>query len=116
MDKTQVAEEARAFFEAADVDKNGSIDFGEWSAATINKRTLLNEHNLKATFDLFDKDGGGSISAEEIAQILGHNMSKDQSVWKEIIKEVDLNGDGQIDYLEFKTMMKHFIDDKKERN
>jgi Ca2+-binding EF-hand superfamily protein len=45
------------------VDKNGSIDFGEWSAATINKRSLLNEQNLKATFELFDKDGGGSISA-----------------------------------------------------
>ena len=77
MDPTQVEEEAKAFFEAADIDKNGSIDFGEWSAATINKRSLLNEKNLKATFDLFDKDGGGSISAEEIAQILGRNLSKD---------------------------------------
>jgi Ca2+-binding EF-hand superfamily protein len=43
-------------------------------------------------------------------------MSKDEAVWKEIIKEVDLNGDGQIDYTEFKTMMKHFINDTKERN
>lgn len=116
MDARQVADEARSFFEAADVDRNGSIDFGEWSAATINKRTLLNDKNLKATFDLFDKDGGGSISAEEVAQILGHNMSKDPKIWKEIIKEVDLNGDGQIDYTEFKIMMNHFINDKKETN
>jgi len=29
-------------------------------------------------------------------------MSKDQHVWKEIIEEVDLNGDGQIDFEEFK--------------
>ncbi len=43
MDPIQVAKDAREFFAAADIDKNGSIDFGEWSAATINKRTLLNE-------------------------------------------------------------------------
>lgn len=67
MDVEQVEKEAKQFFESADVDKNGSIDFGEWSAATINKRSLLNEQNLKATFELFDKDGGGSISAQEVA-------------------------------------------------
>jgi hypothetical protein len=38
------------FFEGIDTDKNGSIDFGEWCAATINKRSLLNENNLKAAF------------------------------------------------------------------
>jgi Ca2+-binding EF-hand superfamily protein len=43
MDPVQVAKDAREFFAAADVDKNGSIDFGEWSAATINKRNLFNE-------------------------------------------------------------------------
>jgi len=73
----------------------------------------LNENNLKTTFALFDKDGGGTLSAEEVATILGHNMSKDKVVWSEIIKEVDLNGDGLIDYNEFKAMMSRFIEDKK---
>ena len=89
-----VHQEASDFFDAADADKNGSLDFGEWSAATINKRTLMSDTNLKIAFGLFDKDGGGSISAAEVAEILGHNMSKDKRVWDEIIKEVDLNGDG----------------------
>ena len=57
---------------------------------------------------MFDKDGGGTISAQEIAQILGHNLSKDEKVWNDIINEVDLNGDGLIDFIEFKTMMKKF--------
>lgn len=38
-------------------------------------------------------------------------MSKDPSVWQEIVKEVDLNGDGQIDFEEFKAMMRHFVND-----
>jgi calcium-dependent protein kinase len=84
----------------------------EWSAATINKRVLLNEKNLKTTFEMFDKDGGGTISAQEIAQILGRNLSKDEKVWNEIVKEVDLNGDGLIDFKEFKTMMNKFIKDQ----
>ena len=109
MDPETVKRDAIAFFEAADTDKNGSIDFVEWSAATINKRVLLNEKNLKTTFEMFDRDGSGFISATEIAQILGHNMSKDEKVWNEIVKEVDLNGDGLIDYSEFKVMMNKFI-------
>lgn len=113
MDPEQVKREATAFFDAADTDKNGSIDFMEWSAATINKRVLLNEKNLSATFEMFDKDGGGTISAQEIAQILGHNLSKDEKVWNDIVKEVDLNGDGLIDFIEFKTMMKKFTQTQK---
>lgn len=102
MDQVRVVKDATEFFNNVDMDRNGSIDFGEWCAATINKRTLLNEQNLKTAFQLFDKDGGGTISAEEVAEILGTNFSKEQSVWKEIIKEVDLNGDGMIDFDEFK--------------
>lgn len=43
-----------------------------------------------------------------MAEILGHNMSKDPAVWDEIIKQVDLNGDGLIDFKEFKEMMSKF--------
>ena len=75
---------------------------------------MLNDLQLRPEpGDSFDKDGGGTISAEEVAVILGHNMSKDKSVWSEIIKEVDLNGDGMIDFNEFKVMMSKFIEDKK---
>ena len=40
-----------------------------------------------------------------MAQILGHHLSKNQDVWKDIVKEVDLNGDGLIDFHEFKQMV-----------
>jgi len=43
MDPSKVVKDATVFFNNVDLDKNGCIDFGEWCAATINKRTLLNE-------------------------------------------------------------------------
>ena len=90
----EVEERANQIFDAADVDGSGEIDFGEWCSATINKTDLLNEKNLRAAFQLFDKDGGGTIEAAEVASILGNNMSKEEGVWQDVIKEVDLNGDG----------------------
>jgi Ca2+-binding EF-hand superfamily protein len=39
-------------------------------------------------------------------------MSKEKRVWDEIIKEVDLNGDGLIDFEEFKTMMQKMVGGK----
>jgi calcium-dependent protein kinase len=41
--RDKVAEEAERFFKAIDTDGNGSIDFTEWCAATIDKHKLINE-------------------------------------------------------------------------
>lgn len=38
--------------------------------ATINKEKLLSTEKLRAAFQLFDKDGSGSISSEEVKEIL----------------------------------------------
>lgn len=60
---------------------------------------------------MFDKDGGGSISAEEIKEALG--MTGDDTMndkIQQIMKEVDDNGDGEISFDEFKEMMKKFAE------
>lgn len=106
----EVDERANEIFSQADVDGSGAIDFGEWCTATINQNELLSEPNMRAAFKLFDKDGGGTIEAQEIAAILGHNISKEEAVWADVIAEVDVNGDGQIDFEEFKVMLKKLAD------
>jgi len=47
---------------------------------------------------MFDKDGGGSISPDEIKQILSFGQNLDEKVINDIIKQVDANGDGEISY------------------
>jgi calcium-dependent protein kinase len=55
------------------VDKNesGEIDYSEWVMATINRESLLSKQRLEMAFKMFDKDGSGSISIDEIKEIFG---------------------------------------------
>lgn len=93
-----------------DMDHNGYIDYTEFVLATINKSWLVTKENLIATFSVFDKDGNGTISPYEIKQLLGVGTSVTDEEWKELISEIDLNGDGEISIEEFVMMMKTFLD------
>ena len=70
---------------------------------------FLKEQYLRSAFKLFDTDNSGTIDANEIAKLLGGEEFKDvytTEQLEEAIKEVDENGDGEIDFDEFMTMMK----------
>ena len=64
-------------------------------------------------FRLFDKDGGGTIDAAEIkATLIGDNSEIDDEVWSGIIDEVDMDGNGEIDFYEFCHMMRKLVIDE----
>ena len=51
-----------------------------------------------------DKDGSGAISPDEIKKALGIDDDQDETLDK-LIKEIDENGDGEIQFEEFCKMM-----------
>jgi calmodulin len=56
------------------------------------------EQELINAFKVFDKDGSGTISVDELRNVLrslGENLTDDEL--DEMIKLADRNGDGQID-------------------
>lgn len=60
----------------------------------------------REAFNLFDKDGDGNISTPELLTVmrsLGHNPSQDDIM--DMIKEVDKNGNGKIEFNEFLLLM-----------
>lgn len=62
---------------------------------------------MHAAFRMFDKDGSGIISADEIRDVLcfGGTNSLSAEAVDAIIKQVDENGDGEIQFEEFVVMM-----------
>ena len=59
-----------------DSNNDGHIDFTEFLTAAFDKKKLLSEENLRRAFAVFDKDGDGSISKEEIRSILGSDSGE----------------------------------------
>ncbi|KAF2535826.1 hypothetical protein F2Q68_00018910 [Brassica cretica] len=97
--------EIQELLRSADVDENGSIDYGEFLAATIHLNKLEREENLVAAFSFFDKDGSGYITVDELQQALKEFGINDSHLG-EMIKDIDQDNDGQIDYGEFVAMMR----------
>lgn len=58
----------------------------------------MNDEKLKIAFGLFDKDGSGSISPQELKSLLGLSSKFTAKTWEWIIKTIDQNGDGQVFY------------------
>ena len=75
MSKQQIEYEVDMIWTKLDLDHSGVIDYTEWSLGTINKTNLITRQKLKKTFDMFDIDKSGKISASELKQILGGLMS-----------------------------------------
>jgi calcium-dependent protein kinase len=94
-------------FRTLDSDKSGEISYNEFITSIIDDKYFFTHDKLEKAFKMFDKDKSGKISVDEISSIFGGEANK----WKKIIKEIDLNNDGEIDFKEFKAMMSG-IDEK----
>ncbi|XP_071724661.1 calmodulin-7-like isoform X3 [Rutidosis leptorrhynchoides] len=90
-----------------DADGNGTIDFPEFLNLMARKmKDTDSEEELKEAFRVFDKDQNGFISAAELRHVmtnLGEKLT-DEEVG-EMIREADVDGDGQINYEEFVKVM-----------
>lgn len=103
--KENAKETVDRIFELVDADHSQEIDFSEFVTATANRELLLKGEKLRQAFDYFDKDKSGSIDMDEIKQILGGGQNLSDKVWKQVVQEVDADGNGEIDYQEFEKMM-----------
>ena len=93
----------------AEVDSNGSgtIDLQEFLGLMARRmKDTESEEELREAFRVFDKDQNGFISAVELRHVmtnLGEKLS-DEEVG-EMIREADVDGDGNINYDEFVKVM-----------
>ncbi|KAJ3673313.1 hypothetical protein LUZ60_006687 [Juncus effusus] len=93
-------EQISEMIQGVDTDRNGTIDFNEFK--TLMEYATFDEEMVEA-FHIFDQDGNGFISSEElkntILRSMGEELTNDELA--EMIREADVNNDGQVDYKEF---------------
>ena len=65
-DKELNDDELDEMFAKVDADGSGEIEYSEFVIATMNEKNLLSNNKLQSAFKMFDKDGGGTISTDEI--------------------------------------------------
>lgn len=98
------SEEAKKVMAELDKDGDGFIDIAEFADFYCGSPGSTKE--LKDAFDMYDLDKNGLISAKELHAVLkslGEKCSlKDCS---KMISKVDVDGDGNVNFEEFKKMM-----------
>ncbi|XP_067117532.1 calcium-binding protein 2 [Osmerus mordax] len=84
-------------------------DFCELMGPRMMSETvdMLGLKELKSAFQQFDTDGDGKITQDEMKEavksLLGEKLKKGEL--EEILKEMDINGDGDVDFDEFVMML-----------
>ena len=88
-DTTYIVSDVNSFSKwQADVDNNGTIDYGEFIAATLHLNKVQKEDHLFAAFSYFDKDRSGYITPDELQQACEEFGIEDVRL-EEMIREVD---------------------------
>lgn len=98
-------DELKDMIRNVDKNSNGAIDFNEFIEMMLRRDSKCEEDVVHA-FRVFDRDGDGLISAEEL-KLTMNNLGEpltDHEV-KSMIEAADLDGDGLINFQEFSRLM-----------
>lgn len=115
-------EEVQSLVKTVDQNSDGEVDFDEFYAlyssltgaeskqSESDDKADEKEHeeNLKQAFRVFDKDNDGFITVKELQSVLlSLGLQEGRSLIKcqQMIKGVDVDGNGKVDFQEFKKLM-----------
>lgn len=101
-DKSSATKEAEGILREMDCNGDGFIDLDEFMNVVDTNRD-----DIMDAFLIFDSDKNGFISAEELRRVLVSLGCKNCSLreCRRMIGGVDRDGDGFVDFEEFKSMM-----------
>ena len=105
--KAEIMEASLKLIRVSDKNNNGTIDLDEFMCY-LAKRFNDNDPDskLREVFAFFDEDNNNEISHDELKKALNQSGGKytDKQIAK-MIRKIDTNGDGSINFEEFKEMM-----------
>jgi calcium-dependent protein kinase len=104
----EIPADLQEIMQSVDSDGSGVIDYTEFLAATLDKKVYMAEDVCWQAFRIFDRNGDGKISKQEIKDVLQDDSVQTEfaKTLDQLMKEVDTNGDGEVDFQEFMQMMR----------
>mmetsp|Transcript_105178 Transcript_105178/g.185823 ORF Transcript_105178/g.185823 Transcript_105178/m.185823 type:complete len:586 (-) Transcript_105178:69-1826(-) len=96
---------------SAGTDGNDTIEYTEFIAAAMDKKSIVKEEVVWEAFKIFDVDGNGTVTKKELLKILtGRTSDKIRQVHGDkaidnFLDEYDQTGDDVIDFDEFMAML-----------
>jgi calcium-dependent protein kinase len=99
---------------AVDSDGSGVAEYPEFLAATLDREQHMEESVCRAAFQIFDRDGDGKITKDEIAMMLSCGRAQNVAIAegsdvREIeraVVEADADGDHCINFEEFVCLLR----------
>ena len=108
-----------ALMKKIDTDGSGEIEFDEFIEfmRNLNKENELDEDALKEVFKIFDRDEKGYLTPESVYHIflaLGEKIKLEDII--NILKENDIDGDGNLNFEDFKMLMHRGLEELEKKN
>ena len=75
----------------------------------MDAKLFAREEMIRTAFEMFDTDNSGKIDKEELENLLNGEDIRSEFNARELdlmIKEIDKDGDGEVDFEEFLDMMR----------
>lgn len=91
------AADLKRILEAADMDGDGTLSYHELVLTTVQRKLSAKEERLWLAFSKIDLNRDGMLTIEELSSVLGEDINSAASM----IKSVDKDGNGSIDFDEF---------------
>ncbi|KAJ1686124.1 hypothetical protein LUZ63_017514 [Rhynchospora breviuscula] len=103
-------DELTTMIDKIDVNGDGCVDIDEFGAlyTAIMDEQQDEEEDIMEAFKVFDQNGDGFITVEELRSVLISLGLKGRTLedCKQMISKVDKDGDGMVNFKEFKQMMR----------
>ena len=100
------------FLRLADLNNSGSVDIREFMTAIVDTSLVINDQQIRETFDKYDDDNSGSLDLVELELLFKCKLFKKLVPKYQIpglIGDIDVNGDKEVDFEEFQTLVQQAI-------
>lgn len=74
--------------EKVDINESNKIDFSEFLMASLSKDLISEKTRIEQAFDMFDQNGQGVLTREDLENVMGPISQK---YWEEILEDCDTN-------------------------